>query len=160
MIIGPTNIPRRTVTTTSVCAFFRCVPKFSESRVVLDNIDYKNTFHLFRDKGNTKFPHDVTYTDNYRLIKMEQFQVSKGENYDGFDYKLYGSWPGDVSIHALSVFTSDLVPTELSMSTDHYSREINLIMISMQVLRVPGFAFLGLARLTISTPKIFLSELE
>ena len=158
MIIGPTNITRRRVTITSVRAFSLLCSQVFWVRGGVDNIDYKAAFHLFKDKGSTKFLHEVTYNDNYRLVKMEQFHVSKGANYDGFNYKLYGSWPGAVSIHALSVFTSDLTLTELCMSNDHYSGEVNLIMISMQFLGVRGFPLRPW--LSISTPKISLSELE
>jgi hypothetical protein len=146
----------RRVTTTSVRAFFRCIPKFSESPVGVDKIDYEESFYLFKDKGQTKFQYTVTYPYNFRLVNMEQLPNPQGDDSDGFIYKFYDSQPGTVSIHALSVFTSDLTYTRLSTSKGHYSREINLIMISMQFWTVPGPGWIFL----VSTPEIFLSKLE
>ena len=154
-IIIPTNMTERRVATTSVRAFSRSVPKFSESRVGVDKINYQDTFHLFKDKGHTKFEHRVTYIDDFRYVNVEQRPQPVHHTMDGFNYTFHDSQDGTVSIHALSVFTSDLDYTLICMSNGHYSREINLITISMQICCVPGgYGFAA------STPEILLSKLE
>ena len=148
------------VTTTPVRAFFRCVPKFSESRVGVDQVNYEDTFHLFKDKGHTEFQHKVSYHPaSFRLIGMEQLPVP-GNYSDGFRYEAHATPSGTVYIHALSVFISDLTATQLCTSNGHYSRKINLITISMQLFCM-SLGLRGSYGVTsISTPEIFLSKLE
>ena len=136
-IMNPRNMSKRTVTITSVRAFFRCVPKFSESRVGVDQINYDDTFYLFKDKGQTKFQHKVSYHPAcFRLVKMQRFYI-QGSDYDSFRYDPYDLPSSTVYIQALSVFISNLTNTKLCTSNGHYSREINLITISMQLFCVP-----------------------
>ena len=158
MIMSPRDISKRTVTTTPVRAFPRCVLKFSESRVGVDQINYEDTFYLFKDKGQTKFQHTASYHPaSFRLAEAQQLPAA-GTDSDGFRYVFYDLDSGPIYIRALSVFISDLTATRLCTPNGHYSREINLTMISIQLFGV-SVCFRDFSITLISTPEIFLSKL-
>ena len=100
-----------------VRTFICCIPLCLLNHDVLDEINFTQNLHLFKDSGRTPFEHTATYSDNYTLNWVHQSYAQP--DIHKYAIKLE-AWQMDfptrtMEIHGLSVWSSGLGTTILGM---------------------------------------------